>query len=96
MKQGTDSNILVIGCLHMPGICVSLTYAWDTLGGEQLAGNHEPQQRYKAANIVKVTVDFNRKTEAELVERIEEQPNRAGYLKRLVKEDIRREGNTQE
>lgn len=61
-----------------------------------MAANHEPQKRYKAANIIKVTVDLNRKTEPELVERIEEQPNRAGYLKRLIREDIQREGNAQE
>lgn len=47
--------------------------------------------RYEKENLVRVMVKFNRKTEAPLVERIEREDNRAGYLKRLVKEDIRRE-----
>lgn len=58
------------------------------LGGETLTDKYAPQQRYKAANIVKVTVDFNRKTEPDLVEKIEEQENKAGYLKNLIKKDI--------
>jgi hypothetical protein len=47
--------------------------------------------KYERDNLVAVRVAFNRRTEPELVERIEREDNRAGYLKRLVSEDIRRE-----
>ena len=47
--------------------------------------------KYERENLVAVRVAFNKKTEAPLVERIEREPKRATYLKRLVKEDIRRE-----
>ena len=52
--------------------------------------------KYERDNLLRVMVKFNRKTEPELVERVEEQDSKAGYLKRLVKEDIEREGNAQE
>ncbi len=48
-------------------------------------------KRYEDKNILGVRVKFNRKTEPELVERIEREPKKATYLKRLVKEDIERE-----
>lgn len=51
-------------------------------------------KRYEAANIVKVTIGFNRKTEPELLARIQskgESEGRAGYVKRLIREDMRRE-----
>uniref|UniRef100_A0A7C9NUA2 Uncharacterized protein n=1 Tax=Muribaculaceae bacterium Z82 TaxID=2304548 RepID=A0A7C9NUA2_9BACT len=49
------------------------------------------KKRYDAKNIVKVAVGFNRNTEPELVSRIEKEPNRAGYLKSLVREALERE-----
>ena len=52
-------------------------------------------QRYERDNLLKVSVAFNRKTEPELVERVEREESKAGYLKRLVKEDIERDGNAQ-
>ena len=52
--------------------------------------------RYEKANIVKVAVGFNRKTEPELVKRIEKEENKAGYIKRLVREDIARNDEEQE
>ena len=53
-------------------------------------------QRYERDNLLKVSVAFNRKTEPELVERVEQEESKAGYLKRLVKEDIEHEGNAQD
>ena len=55
-------------------------------------------QRYEKEKLLKVTVAFNRNREPELVERMEAQENKAGYLKRLVREDVERgeiaQGNT--
>lgn len=48
-------------------------------------------KRYEEKNIVKVAVGFNRKTEPEITERVEAEDNKAGYLKRLVREDVERE-----
>lgn len=50
-------------------------------------------RRYEKENLLKVSVAFNRRTEPDLVERMEQQEQRASYLKRLVREDIEREGN---
>lgn len=52
-------------------------------------------RRYERENLLKVSVAFNRKTEPQLVKRMEQQDSKAGYLKRLVKEDIERDGNAQ-
>ena len=52
-------------------------------------------KRYQHKNLLRVTVEFNRNTEPELVERMEQQESKAGYLKRLVKEDIDRDGESQ-
>lgn len=53
-------------------------------------------QRYERDTLLKVSVAFNRNTEPELVAKVEEQESKAGYLKRLVKEDVEREDNAQE
>lgn len=47
-------------------------------------------KRYEHKALVRVSVAFNRNTEPELVERIEQQESKAGYLKRLVREDVKR------
>ncbi len=52
--------------------------------------------RYEKKNLVKVVTAFNRKTEPELVKRIEQEENKAGYIKRLVREDIEREAQQSE
>lgn len=46
------------------------------------------KQKYDKENMVKVNVSFNRKTEPELVARIEAEPNKAGYIKDLIRADI--------
>ena len=52
--------------------------------------------KYEREKLLRVMVKFHREREADLVERMEQQENKAGYLKRLVKEDIEREGNAQD
>lgn len=46
--------------------------------------------RYDKENRVKVTVGFNRRTEPELTDWIEKHENKAGYLKRLAEDDMKR------
>lgn len=52
------------------------------------------QKRYDAKNLVRVSVAFNRKTEPEITKRIEQEENKAKFLKQLVKEQIEREKNS--
>ena len=59
-------------------------------GGDYMAPTYPSKRRYDAENVVRVAVGFNRRTEPELVEVIEAQENRAGYLKELVKRDVPR------
>ena len=49
---------------------------------------HPAQKRYREKNIVRCTFDLNRATDADLIERIQAQPNRAAYLKSLIRRDI--------
>lgn len=49
--------------------------------------------RYQKKNVLQVKVGFNRSTEEKLVERLEEEPNKAGYIKNLVREDVERREN---
>lgn len=46
--------------------------------------------KYSKENLLKVMVAFNRRTEPELVEWMEEKENKAGYIKGLVRDDIER------
>ena len=49
------------------------------------------QNRYIKKVMRPVMVSFNRNTEPELVEWIEQQENKQGYIKRLVREDMERQ-----
>lgn len=52
--------------------------------------------RYQTKNVMQVKVGFNRSTEPELVKRLEEEPNKARYIKNLVREDVERRGKEKE
>ena len=49
--------------------------------------------RYDKSNRVHVKVAFNRKTEPELVERIQGEENRSGFIKRLIRDEMERESS---
>lgn len=46
--------------------------------------------RYNARNTVQVPLRLNVNTDADIIRRLEEQPSKAGYIKALIREDIRR------
>ena len=48
----------------------------------------EAQKRYKAKNTVRVCIDFNRVTEQPLIDKLDEQGNKSGYIKGLIRDDI--------
>lgn len=47
-------------------------------------------KRYEKNALRKVMIAFNRNTEPDLVEWIENTDNKAGYIKRLIREDMER------
>lgn len=51
---------------------------------------HAAQQKYNKNNIQRVVVNLNQKTDAAIIAHIEKQPNKQGYLKSLVKKDMRK------
>lgn len=49
-----------------------------------------PQERYDAANRVQVTLKLNRKTDADVLQRLAEVPSKQGYIKALIRDDIKK------
>ena len=47
-----------------------------------------PQARYDAAHTVQIKMKLNRETDADILDRLQTVPNRQGYIKRLIREDI--------
>lgn len=47
--------------------------------------------RYDQNNRLSVRVSLNRRTEPELVERVEREKNKSGFIKRLIRDEIERE-----
>lgn len=45
--------------------------------------------KYDKANKVTVTVKLNRKYDADIIEHLAKQENRQGYLKALIREDMK-------
>lgn len=46
------------------------------------------QDKYKKANIMNVLLQVNRKTESDIVEVLESCPNKMGYIKNLIREQM--------
>lgn len=49
-----------------------------------------PQERYAAKNIVRMVVQLNRNTDADILKFLEGVKNRQGYIKSLIRADIAR------
>ena len=47
--------------------------------------------RYNARNTVQLAIRLNKATDADVIARIMEAPSKAGYIKELVRADLRRE-----
>ena len=52
-----------------------------------------PQDRWRAANMKRYTIDVAKKTEADIIVQLEKQTNKAGYIKALIRADIEKEKN---
>lgn len=47
-----------------------------------------PQARYAKKNIKQFKIDCVKSTEADIIEKLESVPNKAGYIKSLIRADI--------
>ena len=47
-------------------------------------------RRYQKKNLVRFALDVNRNTEADLLEWLQSQENKAGYIKGLIRADMER------
>lgn len=45
--------------------------------------------KYDASNTTQVKFKFNNKTDADVIKRLNEVPNKAGYVKSLIRADIK-------
>lgn len=52
------------------------------------------KSRYDARTAVYVSLKLNRNTDAELIARLETEPNKQAYIKALIRADIERTGRT--
>ena len=52
--------------------------------------NERPQEKFDRLNSRRYVIKVMTKTEADIAERLEKEPNKAGYIKRLIREDIER------
>lgn len=55
-----------------------------------------PQERYAAKYKKRYSLDCFTSTEQDIIDRLDSVPNRSGYIKRLVREDIARQANADE
>jgi hypothetical protein len=46
---------------------------------------------YKKNQVKQIKIELNRNTENDLIQHLEKQPNKQGYIKRLIIEDMKKE-----
>ncbi len=49
------------------------------------------QQKYDSVNTVHIALKLNRKTDADILDKLEAVANKQGYIKDLIRDDIKRE-----
>ena len=50
---------------------------------------YSAQERYHAKNRQTITIAFMKSTEQDILDRLDSAPNKAGYIKQLIREDIK-------
>lgn len=50
-----------------------------------------PQERYMKAHTINVNIRFMKNTEQDLIEKLNGVPNKAGYIKSLIRADMAKE-----
>lgn len=52
-----------------------------------------PQERYHKAHTVNVNIRLMKNTEQDIIQWLQSVPNKAGYIKKLIREDLAKEKN---
>ena len=47
-----------------------------------------PQARYDAKNTVRIPLKLNRKTDADIIALLEKQPNKQGFIKKILRKEL--------
>ena len=50
--------------------------------------NYAAQRKYEKATVKQYTLKFMTSTESDLIDYLEKQPNKSGYIKDLIKKDM--------
>ena len=56
-----------------------------------IAGKERPQEKFDRLNSRRYVIKVMLNTERDILERLEQEPNKAGYIKQLIRQDIARE-----
>ena len=70
---------------------VELKEANNTEGKKKSKTSPAAVKRYKEKNIRQVKFEFNLKTDADILSKLDSVPNKTGYIKSLIREDIKKE-----
>lgn len=49
----------------------------------------EAQERYDRDNTVQIKLKLNKKTDADVIEKLNSEPNKQGYIKELIRADLK-------
>lgn len=52
-------------------------------------GKYESQKKYDKENTIQVRLKLNKKTDADIIEKLNSVENKQGYLKNLIREDAK-------
>lgn len=69
-------------------------YPCDVLYHEKIGGikvterKVTPQERYDQTNTTQIKLKLNLKADSDILEKLESVPNKSGYLKKLIHDDI--------
>lgn len=50
-----------------------------------------PQDRYHKAHTISIAIRIGKETEADIIQKLDSVPNKAGYIKSLIRADIEKD-----
>lgn len=56
-----------------------------------MAKKETPQDRYHKAHTISIAIRIGKETESDIIQKLDSVPNKAGYIKSLIRADIERE-----
>lgn len=57
--------------------------------------NYESQAKYAKSNLTRINIALNNNTDADILQRLKNEPNKNGYIKKLIREDIAKQEKKQ-